>query len=182
VGKRVLQYLSPTELITIRLLLGVPVLAIVMKIKGLRFHFDRKDYPILIIASLILGAHWIIQTVGLHLTTATNTAWLIATIPAFVAVLSWLFLKEKLTFVKIFGIFLGTAGVILLVSRGDLKSLDWIYSIGDWLVLFTCITWSVYSALSPAGDYCGAHATSDPQSDGFDISLIAVVEILRSSD
>jgi len=146
--KKVLPYLTPSEIITVRLLLGTPVLFAVAKLKGVRFKFEAGDRTVIIIAAIILGAHFLIQTLGLNFTTATNTAWLIATIPAFVAILSRIFLKERLNPRKIAGIILGTAGVILLVSRGKIGRLDWLYSIGDWLVLSTCITWSVYTIIT----------------------------------
>lgn len=42
---------------------------------------------------------------------------------------------------------LATFGVLVLVSRGRLGSLDFINSYGDWLVLTSCLTWSVYTIL-----------------------------------
>ncbi len=146
--KKVLPYLTPSEIITARLLLGTPVLFAVAKVRGLKFKFESNDRTVIIVAAIILGVHFLIQTLGLNFTTATNTAWLIATIPAFVAILSRIFLKERLTLRKIIGIALGTAGVILLVSKGNIGNLDWLYSIGDWLVLSTCVTWSVYTILT----------------------------------
>ncbi len=146
--KIALNYLTPVEIIAVRLLLGLPVLYLAMKIKKIRLAFEGKDLPVLIIASLILGFHFVIQAVGLIYTTATNTAWLIATIPAFIAVMSYIFLKEKLTWLKIVGIVVATIGILLLVSHGRLANLDWIQSIGDWIILGSCVTWSVYTIIT----------------------------------
>ena len=146
--KKVLPYLTPSEIITVRLLLGAPVLYLVARVRGTKFDFESKDRTVIIVAAIILGAHFLIQTLGLNFTTATNTAWLIATIPAFVAVLSRIFLKERLNLRRITGIALGTIGVILLVSKGNIGRLDWLYSFGDWLVLVTCLTWSVYTIIT----------------------------------
>ncbi len=147
-NKMLLPYLTPSEIITVRLLLGTPILIGVAMVKKVSFKFEPKDFTVIIIASIILGSHFLIQTLGLVYTSATNTAWLIATIPAFVVVLSRIFLKEKFNRFKIAGIVIGTAGVVLLVSKGNLSSLDWLYSIGDWLILITCVTWSVYTILT----------------------------------
>ena len=146
--KMTLEYLTPFEIIAIRLLLGIPVLYTVMKIKGIKLRFDRNDFIIILIASVLLGVHFLIQAFGLIYTTATNTAWLIATIPIFVAVLSYLFLKERLTARKISGIAIATAGVIVLVSAGKFNSLGWIKSVGDWIILLSCLTWSVYTIVT----------------------------------
>lgn len=146
--KMVLDFLTPVEIIAVRLMMGIPVLYLVLKIKKVKMKFTWSDYPVLLIASVILGFHFIIQAVGLIYTTATNTAWLIATIPAFIAVMSYIFLKEKLTFLKIIGIIIATCGVILLVSRGKLSSLEWLRSTGDWIIMGSCITWSIYTIVT----------------------------------
>jgi len=146
--KMALEYLSPTEIIAVRLLLGTPILAGVLRAKNLRFGFRKSDIAALIVASIVLGVHFVIQALGLIYTTATNTAWLIATIPVFIAAASYIFLKEKLNTRKITGIVIATAGVILLVSRGDPGNLDWLKSAGDWIILSSCITWTVYTIIT----------------------------------
>ncbi len=146
--KLALNYLSPIEIIGVRMFLAVPVLFILVKLKGLPIRFRKSDYIALIPASIILAMHFLIQALGLIYTTATNTAWLIATIPVFIAVLSYLFLREKLTIRKIFGIVVATFGVLLLISNGSINTLGWLKSIGDWLILSSCITWSVYTIIT----------------------------------
>jgi len=146
--KMALDYLSPFEIIAIRLVLGIPVLYLILKIKKTKYKFDRHDIMIILIAAILLGVHFLIQAFGLIYTTATNTAWLIATIPVFIAVLSYFFLKERLTARKISGIAIATVGVILLVSQGKLDSLDWIESVGDWIILASCLTWSIYTIIT----------------------------------
>jgi drug/metabolite transporter (DMT)-like permease len=146
--KMALQYLSPVEIIAVRLVLGIPILYLALKFKRLHLRFHKSDYIVVIPASIILGGHFIIQAVGLIYTTATNTAWLIATIPVFIAALSYIFLKEKLNARKVAGILVAAFGVVLLVSRGRLSSLAWIDSIGDWIILSSCITWSVYTIIT----------------------------------
>ncbi|UCD17049.1 MAG: DMT family transporter, partial [Candidatus Zixiibacteriota bacterium] len=113
--KMALAYLTPVEVVTIRILLALPVLRIVLALKKGKIVFTGSDYKILLTASLILGVHFLIQAVGLNYTTATNTSWLIATIPVFIAGTSYIFLRERLTFRKIGGIAIAAAGVVLLV-------------------------------------------------------------------
>ncbi len=146
--KLTLDYLSPVEIIAIRMLLGVPVLFLILKLKGISIKFRKSDYLVLFPASIILAAHFLIQALGLIYTTATNTAWLIATIPVFIAILSYIFLREKLTPKIILGIAIATFGVLLLISRGRIGSLGWLKSSGDWLILASCMTWSVYTIIT----------------------------------
>ncbi len=146
--KITLDYLNPFELIAVRFLLAIPVLYIISRLKDIKMNLKRGDLPIFLISSLILGGHFVIQAFGLVYTSATNTAWLIATVPAFIAILSALFLKEKLTLKKILGIIVASAGVVLMVSRGDLGTIDWIKSTGDWIILGSCISWATYTIIT----------------------------------
>jgi len=146
--KMALEYLSPFEIIGIRLMLGLPVLYTVMKLKGVKVRLDRAEYPVIIGASLLLGIHFLIQAAGLIYTSATNTAWLIATIPVFIAVLSYFILKERMSARRIVGIIIATAGVLLLISDGRINSLGWLESTGDWIILSSCVTWSFYTILT----------------------------------
>jgi len=146
--KMVLQFLSPIEIIAIRLLLGIPVLYLVLKFKKKEIRFMKNDYLIIILASIILGAHFLIQAIGMIYTTATNTAWLVATIPVFIAILSYFFLNEKMTANKIMGIIIATLGVVLLVSGGRLATLGWLKSVGDWIILSSSVTWAIYTIIT----------------------------------
>lgn len=146
--KIALDYLSPVEIIAVRLVLGIPVLYLILRFKRIKIRFNRSDLAVIIAASVLLGLHFVIQAVGLIYTTATNTAWLIATIPVFIAILSYFILREKLTPRKIIGIVIATCGVILLVSKGKLGSLGWLDSIGDWIILLSCVTWSIYTIMT----------------------------------
>jgi len=146
--KMALQYLNPIDIIAIRLLLGTPMLYLVILIKKIDISFKKKEYLIILIASVILGLHFLIQAFGLQYTSATNTAWLVATIPIFIAVFSAICLKERLNLPKIGGIVLATFGVIVLVSEGKLSGLGWLNSVGDWIILSSSITWATYTILT----------------------------------
>ena len=146
--KMALDYLTPSEIIAVRLLLGLPVLILVFVVRRLSIKLQRGEYLLVVGAGVLLGIHFIIQAMGLKFTSATNTAWLIATAPVFVAGAARIFLKENLTLRKIIGILLGTVGVVVLVSRGRLDNLDWLESIGDWIILSSCITWAIYTVMT----------------------------------
>jgi drug/metabolite transporter (DMT)-like permease len=146
--KMALNYLTPFEIVAIRLLLGLPVLFLVLLFKKVKFSFQKNDIAVLLVGSIILGLHFLIQAFGLISTTATNTGWLIATMPVAIVILSRIFLAEKLKMTQIIGIGLATLGVILLVSKGKLNSLGWLESTGDWLILSSSVTWAVYTIIT----------------------------------
>ncbi len=125
-----------------------PSCTLIVLFKKIDIKFKPADYFLILTASFILGLHFLIQAIGLQYTSATNTAWLVATIPVFIAILSALFLKEKLSTPKIGGIALATFGVILLVSEGKLASLGWLHSVGDWIILSSSVTWATYTILT----------------------------------
>ncbi len=146
--KAALGYLTPVEIIALRLLVGTPALYLVILFKKIDIQWRRSDVIILLLASIILAAHFLIQAVGLEYTSATNTAWLVATIPIFIAVFSRIFLKERMTALKTGGIALAAIGVVLLVSKGEIYSLGWLKSVGDWIILSSAVTWSVYTIIT----------------------------------
>jgi drug/metabolite transporter (DMT)-like permease len=142
-----LRYLSPAEIIAARLILVLPIMLTMIKIKGLSFRFLTHFWKPAVGCGLILVAHLLIQVEGMKTTTATNTVWLITTIPVFIVVFAFVFLRERITVRQGAGMAIAAAGVLVLVSRGDLGSLDFIKSYGDWLVLASCLTWTFYTVL-----------------------------------
>lgn len=140
-----LNYMTPVELIGLRFLTGVPVLYAIVKAKGIRFDFTPRAKRSIALGSLILTVHFLIQITGLKYTSATNTGWIISVSPLVMAVLAFLFLKEKIGRNTIIGIAVATIGILLLVSRGKPGNLDWLSSVGDWLVLGSAHTWALYT-------------------------------------
>ncbi|MEW5796609.1 MAG: DMT family transporter [Candidatus Zixiibacteriota bacterium] len=140
-----LQYLNPVELFGLRLITGLPLLVIVILAKGIKFEFTGKERRTILIGSAIITAHFLVQITGLQYTSATNTGWIIAVSPLVMAVMAYLFLKERLKRSAIVGIVVATVGILLLVSKGRLNSLAWLGSVGDWLVLISAHTWALYT-------------------------------------
>jgi RarD protein len=140
-----LDFVNPVELLGLRLLLGLPVLLAVIVFKKVRFEFTRAEWGRVLIGAAVITAHFLIQINGMRYTTATNTGWIISVTPLVMAVLSFLFLKERLGRVQYAGIAVATFGILLLVSRGHLASFGWLRSTGDWLVLISAHTWAIYT-------------------------------------
>jgi drug/metabolite transporter (DMT)-like permease len=69
------------------------------------------------------------------------------------ALLGWLALREKLTPWQVAGIALATVGVLLVVTKGDWRSLfaGRFGTPGDILVLISAPNWAVFSTLSRYG-------------------------------
>ena len=140
-----LNYVTPIELMGLRFLTGLPVMYTIARIKRLRFDFSPREKRSIALGSFILTAHFLIQITGLKYTSATNTGWIISVTPLIMAVLAFVFLKERIGRNAVFGILTATVGILFLVSRGDFGNLDWLSSVGDWLILVSAHTWALYT-------------------------------------
>ena len=100
-----------------------------------------------------IAFHQWIQTTGLETAQASTSAWIVSTAPIFIAILGWIFLKEKLTLAQVGGIGLAAVGVMLVVSKGNLPSLigGSAISFGDILIMISALNWAVFSILSRKG-------------------------------
>jgi len=146
--KAALSYLTPAELLGLRLLTGLPIQLGIILARRLRFDFTARQYRTMLIGSAIITAHFLIQITGIEYTSATNTGWIISVTPLVLAVLSYVFLREKVGARLMAGILVATVGIFLLVSKGNLSNLDWLKSVGDWLVLVSAFTWAIYTVVT----------------------------------
>jgi len=137
--------LGPVEILSLRLLIGLPFLAGVVVLRRAPMRFGREDAVPILLGGTIFAFHLIIQISGLLTATAVNTSWIITVSPLATAVLSFLLLRERLTRGTVAGIGIATIGVLLLVSRGRLTDLAWLQSTGDWLILASAHTWAFYT-------------------------------------
>jgi drug/metabolite transporter (DMT)-like permease len=112
------------------------------------FSINLKKHSGILLLALIAVFHLWIQVTGLKYTTAVNTGWIIGTAPVFMALLGYLFFKEKLRIINILGIAVAFFGLFLLVSKGDFSNIELISNKGDMMVLASAFTWSVYSLVN----------------------------------
>ena len=143
--KILLDYVTPVELMGLRFIIALPILYAIIVAKGIKLKFEPKHRKWVLIGSAIVTAHFLVQITGLIYTSATNTGWIIAVTPLVMALAAFAFLKEKIGRKEMAGIGVATIGIVLLVSKGKIASLDWIQSVGDWLILASAHTWALYT-------------------------------------
>lgn len=86
---------------------------------------DRKDWPRIFVATAFgMCANMLLFIKGLSLSTPINSSVLVTVTPIIVLILSAIFLKEKITTLKIMGIVLGFTGAITLVVYGNSFTLN----------------------------------------------------------
>jgi drug/metabolite transporter (DMT)-like permease len=152
--KVTLREVSPSTIVWLRFAIGTLILGVtVVARKQFAFPARRELAYFALLGFLGVTFHQWLQATGLITAAATTTAWIVATIPVFTALLGWLLIKEKLGLTRVGGMILAAAGVILIVSKGDLPSLfaGSFESFGDFLILISAVNWAVFSVLSRRG-------------------------------
>ena len=87
--------IGPLEIFALRLAIGLPFLGAVLLVKRVPLRFARADALPLVAGGAIFTLHFLVQIAGLVTTTATNTSWIISVSPLALAVLSFVFLRER---------------------------------------------------------------------------------------
>lgn len=146
--------ISPIAVVWIRFAMGIPILfvAVAMR-KQFAFPKGTEWLYFALLGFLGISFHQWLQSNGLKTAQATTTAWIVATSPAFIAILGWLVLKEKINLLQSSGIVLAMLGVLVVVSKGNLANISVgnFGTIGDFLILISSVNWAVFSILSRRG-------------------------------
>lgn len=149
--KIALAEVPPVTLGLLRFLIASPILAIHAYLRdatGFRGVF-RNNAPALIGMGLtgVMGYH-VFQNIGIQHTSATNSSLLIASNPIILAVLSILFLKEKVTLTQGASVVIGFLGVVTIILTEDHGlPLGTTGLVGDLLSLGGGASWAVYSII-----------------------------------
>lgn len=146
---------TPIEILFFRFLLGLLVLIIVypkcFKLK------DRKQ-ELTFAAAGVCGIclYYLLETIALTVTTASNVGVILSIAPFFTAVLSHMFMKteEKLKAQFFVGFIVAMAGICLISFNGRRMELN---PIGDILAVIAALVWSVYSLLTRKISSYGYH-------------------------
>lgn len=146
IAKEVMNgYLEPRGFILLRAI-GASILFWIFHRSSKRVKVDRKDIPRFLLAGLFgVALNQIMFFEGLMRTTAINASIIMTINPILVLLLSTLFLKEALGWIKVIGIALGASGAIWLISgRGDVDLLESETSLGNLLVLVNATSYALY--------------------------------------
>ncbi len=116
----------------------------------------RKAWPLLrrywfrlaILGLIGVGGFNTLLYVGLQTTTATNATLLQSTIPILILLISAVFLGEKVSARQWTGVSISLAGVLMIISQGELDRLVALaVNDGDLWVLGAVLAWASYSLL-----------------------------------
>jgi drug/metabolite transporter (DMT)-like permease len=135
VVKDALEFIHPLTLVAWRFLLAAGVLAIALKLKGRPLLGDWRPGIILGIFLWVLYAS---QTIGLEITTASNSAFITGMFVAFVPIFEWGFTKRRPRTWKFLAVLLCLAGLWFLT--GGIRSAN----AGDLLTLLTAAAYAAH--------------------------------------
>jgi len=107
--------------------------------KDLIFLFACSFFGVVINQTLFL--------VGLDMTSPINSSILLSTNPIFAFVFAALILKEKITFLKGFGLSLGLTGVLILILHNGTPNIASSTFLGDIFTLVNTISWAFYTVI-----------------------------------
>lgn len=108
-----------------------------------------KNWSIVLILSLtgVAGFNTLVY-IGLHYTTSINASLMNSSTPIVIYILSFIFLRERLTKFQIVGTMISLTGVVFIISGGSLTSLQhFSFNKGDLIVLIAILCWGIYSLL-----------------------------------
>ena len=152
--KVALNDVEPITLVWLRFAIGVLILGITV-VRRRQFCLPERNEFIYfgVLGFLGITFHQWLQSTGLITSKASTTAWIVATTPLFIAILGWIFLKERLIRAQVLGIGLATLGVMLVISEGDISSvsISRFGNEGDKLIIISALNWAVFSVISRKG-------------------------------
>ncbi len=138
--------LGPISLAWFRLIFAIPFLGLLVAVRKYRISMNRHEVILFIgFGFFSLTLFEVLYFTSLAYTTVQHAAALLYTAPAFVAILSWFFLKERLTLTKLFAIVLSILGAFLILGITRNESLFASKTqIGDWLAVGSAAAYSTW--------------------------------------
>jgi len=146
VSKVVLEVIPPFTLLTLRLLLGMLILApVVLGRGGVRLSSEQWR-RIFLTGFVGYGVSIGFQFAGTKLSTAANGALLTSATPAFVLLFAFWLLGEAVTRQRLLALLLASAGVVIVIDPRT-ASLASSSFLGNLSLVAAGITWALYSVL-----------------------------------
>lgn len=148
IGRGIADQVSPLALTFVRWVVAIAVM-LPFAWPQIRAHWPsirRHWKTITWLGAWGTGLQNVFTYFGLHYTTATNGVVLNSAIPVMIIVLGWAIYRDTITRVQGFGVAVSLAGILAIVSHGDLSVLAQLrLNKGDLIVLVGMLLWAAYT-------------------------------------
>jgi drug/metabolite transporter (DMT)-like permease len=149
VVKATYAQIPPMAFMAIRFMLAGTLLLAVAWIAERSLFIQRRHWGLLLAAAMVgTGLYQPLFLKGLSMTTASNTALILAASPAFVALLNRALGRELLSARGWVGIALAFVGIVLIVEGGGGLEVGSELFVGDVLILLGTFLWASYTVLA----------------------------------
>jgi len=136
----ILKYLSPVELLILRMLIGIAALTAIRP-KRLKLKKRSHEFYFMGAGFFAVTLYFLLENTALTYTSTSNCAVIVSTAPFFIAIFAGIFLKEeKLTPVFFVGFIVAIVGLGMVSFAGQKLQLN---PFGDLLSLLTAISWAI---------------------------------------
>lgn len=153
VGRLVIDLIPPITLNFIRWALALLILIPLgwsAFVRGSGLLSNWRRYAVL--GLLAIGMYNGLQYMALHTSTPVNVTLVAASMPVWMLIFGALFFRTSVSQTQIWGALLSIAGVLLVMSHGDLRQvLELRFVIGDVFMVLATMAWAMYSWLLVAG-------------------------------
>jgi len=142
------RYAGPFGINIIRIGVSLILFWILFLFKRPENKIERKDFGTFLLCALTaIALNQMLFIKGLSFTFPIHAALLTLITPILITIIAARVLKEKITFTKTFGLFLGVLGAVLLISNREISAPGENALLGDILVILSALAYTFYFIL-----------------------------------
>ncbi len=152
-GRLVSQNIGPFSIAFLRFTIAsLFLILLTWKIEGKFVRLKKfQILPVIVLGMTGIFLYNVMFFKGLKIVEASRASLIIATCPVFIAIFSILFLKEKMTLVKVCGIIISVFGAVVVISKGNLSQIfKGGFGLGEFYFLVCVVSWATYSLIGKA--------------------------------
>lgn len=141
--------IAPMAFMALRFVVGSVLILIVLAAREHSLALRREDYIKVALVGLVgTSLYQPLFVTGVALTTVSNSSLILASSPAFIALINRVLGREKLDRRGWLGIVLAFLGIVLIVESGGGVEFGSATLLGDLVILAGTLCWSIYSVMS----------------------------------
>ena len=146
-GRAAVNEISPFLIVSARWLGVLMILSVICRkeIKTTFFKINNRLNWLILMGLVGFTGFNSFYYVAAHHTVAINLGIVQSTMPAFIIIISFFWLRSNVSFLQIIGLIVTFLGVLIVVSNGNFQSL---YNLelnsGDLIMIFACIFYAIY--------------------------------------